>query len=300
MKTALLFPGLDALFVTAHLQRWFGFQKVCESVREMNRILSRLTGENEDLEKLILESPRPHLKDFDRTSIALTAIQIGIAKSLEEREQWDLIVGCSHGDLARSVICGVLKIEDVVDILWNFRRLLKDCPDGRTANVRSVDASPLSDSQLRWLESEGAPPSLWSSHHATIATETPQMEQLVKSGRDRNLKIKSVFPFAIHSQVMRPLALGMIEIAPKWKLSESKWPIFSSVRVKFLQNTDEIRSEAIEGVLNPIPWTQTLKTLRGEHGVQRFLNVGPSNALTGKAFSDGVVIDAWDLLKSGA
>ena len=304
MKTALLFPGLDALFVTAHLKRWFEFTKVRASVAEMNRILSKITGKNEDLEKLILESPRPHLKDFDRTSIALTAIQIGIARSLEEREQWDLVVGCSHGDLARSVICGVLKMEDVVDLIWTFGCYLKDCPEGRTANVRTVDASPLSHEQLQWLESQGASPSLWSSHHATIATETAPMEQLVKTGRERNLKIKPVFPFAIHSPVMRPLALRLIELAPKWKLSEPKWAIFSSVRVTFLQNTDEIRTEAIEGLMNPIPWTRTLESLRQEHGVKRFLNVGPSNALTGKAFPEGVVpdcvvIDAWDLLKSG-
>ena len=53
MKTALLFPGLDALFVSSKLQRWVEVPEVQSSLSETNQILSRLSGQTEDLQSLV-------------------------------------------------------------------------------------------------------------------------------------------------------------------------------------------------------------------------------------------------------
>ena len=296
MKTALLFPGLDALFVASKMKRWMEVPIVRNSLIETGTILSKLTGKSEDLEKLVTESSRPHLQDFDRTSIALAGIQVGIARALEEREKWDLVVGCSHGDIARSVITDVMKLEDAVEIIWTFAELRKLCPMGKTANVRTVDGSPLSPEQISWLEKEGLYPSLWSTHHATVAAEQSRIDQGMLISRERGLKIKPVFPFAIHSPTMGSLAHRFVELAPKWKLSAPRWPIFSSVYVRLLSGVEEIRAEAIAGAVSPIAWTKTLASLSLDHGVTRYLNVGPSNALTGWGLNQTVVQDAWDTL----
>lgn len=301
MKTALLFPGLDALFVTSKLQRWVEVPEVRASLSETNQILSQLTGQAENLERLVTASSRPHLADFDRTTIALAGIQIGIARAVQKKQSWDVVVGCSHGDIARSVVCGVLKLNDAVEIIWTFAQLRKDCPEGKTANVRTVDGSPLKDAQIEWLASQGATLSQWSTHHATVAATQDVIDQILPMSRERNLKVKPIFPFAVHSPAMSPLADQFRALSPKWELGESQWPIFSSVHAKFLGNVDEIRKEAIAGAVSAIAWTRALASLCDEHGVRRFLNVGPSNALTGWTFgslaTEGVVVqDAWDIL----
>jgi len=301
MKTALLFPGLDALFVSSKLQRWIEVPEVRASLSETNRFLSLLTGQTENLESLVTASSRPHLEDFDRTTIALAGIQIGIARAVQKIESWDVVIGCSHGDIARSVVCGVLRLQDAVEIIWTFARLRKDCPPGRTANVRTVDASPLQKSQIDWLSAQGATLSQWSTHHATIAATQDVIDRVLPACRERGLKVKPIFPFAVHSPAMSSLADHFTTLSPKWELSEPQWPIFSSVYSKFLLNADEIRNEAIAGAVSPIPWIQSLASLCDEHGVKRFLNVGPSNALTGWTFNslatEGVTVqDAWDIL----
>ena len=206
MKTALLFPGLDALFVTSKLQRWTEVPEVRASLSETNRLLSKLTGQDENLERLVTASSRPHLEDFDRTTIALAGIQIGIARAVQKKESWDVVVGCSHGDIARSVVCGVLQLQDAVEIVWTFAQLRKDCPPGRTANVRTVDGSPLTDSQIDWFNSQGATLSQWSTHHATIAATQDVIDRVSQMSRECGLKVKPIFPFAVHSPAMSPLA----------------------------------------------------------------------------------------------
>ena len=296
MKTALLFPGLDALFVASKMKRWMEVPMVRNSLSETGSLLSKFTGETEDLEKLVTESSRPHLNDFDRTSIALAGIQVGIARTLEKSEKWDLVVGCSHGDIARSVITGVMNLEDAVEIIWTFAELRKLCPLGKTANVRTIDGSALSSDQIGWLREEGFYPSLWSTHHATVAAELSLIDRGVAECRERGLKMKPIFPFAIHSPTMSSLAARFGALAPKWSLKTPKWPIFSSVYVRFLLGVEEIQAEAIAGAVTPIAWTKTLESLSSEHGVTRYLNVGPSNALTGWGLNQTVVQDAWELL----
>ena len=127
------------------------------------------------------------------------------------------------------------------------------------------------------------------------------IEALSLAARERGLKVKTVFPFAVHSPVMEPVAAYFMEKAKDVKLSTPIYPVFSSVYVKFLETELEIQMEAIAGALQTIPWIETLEALCTEHQVTRFLNVGPSNTLTGWTLNNPKLVqasvsDAWDLL----
>src|SRR5262249_14784808 len=133
MKTVLLFPGLDALFLASKLKRWLINPTISVALNEASTARSRLTHQSEDLVIILEKFIRHHIADFDRTLVALTALQVGIARALAEKVSWDLVLGCSHGDIARSVVCEVVSFADAVDILWLFAELRKSCPKGGTA-----------------------------------------------------------------------------------------------------------------------------------------------------------------------
>ncbi len=301
MKTALLFPGLDSLFLGAKLRRWLDTPEVAKALKQASIHLSTLTGDPEDLEKLLREESRPHVTDFDRTLVALMALQVGIARTLQETETWDLLLGCSHGDIARSVMAGSLPFEGAVEVVWFFSVLRKSCPDGCTANVRTTDGSALNETQLAWLEEKGFPVSQWSSENATIAGERTAVQESVIPGRAMGIKIKPVLPYPVHSPVMKASADVLRAESGRWPLRAPNKPVFSSVWCRFISTSDEIREEALMGSISAIRWMPSISELVAKHGVTRFLNVGPSNTLTGWIMESDLMkhvelVDAWDHL----
>jgi [acyl-carrier-protein] S-malonyltransferase len=301
MSAALLFPGLDAVFVASKLKRWLSHESTSASLAEASRLLSALSGQKEDLAGFLEKSGRPHIADFDRTLIALTALQIGIVRAIATRIEWDILLGCSHGDVARSVIAGVLTYDQAILLLWTFATLRKDAPKGCTANVRTVDGTPLSLAHFEWLAAKGAPISVWSDKNATIAGTVEHMDAISGEGRENGLKIRPVLSYPVHSPVMQPAADALRAIGEGWPLAEPKGRIFSSVWVRFLKGPEDIREEGLAGAVQPIRWVETLKHLHLKEGVSHFINVGPSNTLTGwlfesEDFAGTRLTDGWDLL----
>jgi hypothetical protein len=148
------------------MKRWLANESAKRALSEASGYLAKVSGREEDLCAFLATENRPHLADFDRTLVALTALQIGIARAIGKKTEWDIVVGCSHGDVARNVLTAVLSFERAVEVLWIFAELRKTCPEGATANVRTTDGTPLSSDQLAWLKEEGAPVSLWSDTNA--------------------------------------------------------------------------------------------------------------------------------------
>jgi acyl transferase domain-containing protein len=302
MKTVLLFPGLDALFETSKYKRWLDVPVTKNVLAEASTHLSRLTGQPEDLASFIRDHSRPHVADFDRTLVALTALQVGIARGLAQNLRWDVLLGCSHGDIARSVIGEVFSFEHAVEILWVFAELRKTCPEGYAASVRAIEGELLPE-HIDWLESQGAPVSLWSESNATVAGSTPLMQNLVGESRARGLKIKPVLRYPVHSPAMQPVAEKLLAHLEKWPMRESRWPIFSSVHVEYLTAPIEIASEALTGAVSAVKWTQSLRHLHGNENFTTFINVGPCNSLTGwmlqsEAMRNATLVDSWSVLGS--
>jgi [acyl-carrier-protein] S-malonyltransferase len=295
MKTALLIPGLDAILAASQIRRWCTFPEVRASLALASGALGALTGGKEDLCHFIESSPRPHLADFERTLVAMTAIQVGIARELEKSLRWDLIVGCSHGDFARSVLAGCIELPTAVDLLWTFGELRKSGPPGRTANVRHARGLPLSEEQLAWIARHDVSLSLWSRFHGTASGSTASIDELRAGALARDLKVKPLLAYPVHSPAMLPIAGKMAEQASRWPIRPPRLPVFSSAYARFIDTADEIAGEAIAGATAPLRWLETVAAL-ARVGVRAYINVGPSTTLAGWLKDDVTIAEAWELL----
>jgi acyl transferase domain-containing protein len=301
-KTALLFPGLDALFMSSRLKRWLENEGALSALKEASAHLSRITGKEEDLAAFIAKHSRLHLADFDRTLVALTALQVGIARQI--KEPWDIAQGCSHGDIARSVICDSLDYKDAVALLWSFAELRKTCPPGYTANVRNKDGSPLAQDQIDWLKQCNTPVSLWSDTNATIGGDTATLQKVAAEAASRGLKVKPVLQYPVHSPTMAPSMEALRAFTAHWPVRAPNKPVFSSVWVRYLTDGADVRDEGLASGVNEVRWVETLTHLYEKENVRTFINVGPSNTLTGwlfgsEKFQGLKLLDGWDLLKMG-
>ncbi|MCB0420005.1 MAG: ACP S-malonyltransferase [Bdellovibrionales bacterium] len=300
-KTALLLPGLDALFSSSRLKRWMPLPEIQEKLDKASRKLSKLTGTSEDLYSFLNQHHRIHLIDFDRTLVCLTAVQVAIAERLQRLlNSWDLLQGCSHGDIARSVLCESISFDDAIEILWTFAELRQTCPPGQTANVRTLSGEPLLEAQIQWLVANQAPVSQWSDHHLTIGGTKEFISGLQSQAQEHGLKIKPVLPYPIHSPAMEPSFRDLLRQASRWTIHPPNQPVFSSLWLRYLTTGEEVFTEGLAGSTSPVRWMETLEALYKNENVRKFINVGPSNALTGWLLSspkypDIQVVESWDL-----
>ena len=300
-KTAILFPGLDAVFVTAKLKEWAEVPYVQSKLNEASRILEEATEQKEDLLAFVRENRRLHIADFDRTLVVLTTLQVAIAEKLKEEISVELVVGCSHGDIARNVVCGVLDFQSAIEILWAFAELRKICPPGYTASVRSSEGVAFSKKQKDWLLSTGAKLSTWSESHGTIGGEASFIEKISKEGKEKSLKIKAILPYPVHSDAMSSLVDQMLSLGKAWDFKAPHYKVFSSIWLKYIEAGDECFEEGVAGAVSPVKWAEALHFLHVDESVDTFINIGPSNTLTGwllesEKFKDVKVIEAWEML----
>jgi acyl transferase domain-containing protein len=299
MTTYAIFPGLDALFVDTQTRRWLADPDVAATLDDTSAILSALTGEQESLGTFLRSHRRPHLVDFDRMLVALTAVQVGIARAALRHIQFDGLTGCSHGDIARLVIAESLSLDDAIDLLWVFAEMRKRCPAGSTAFVRSIHGD-LSAEQLEWLATTAVTLSQWSARHATAAGTHEAMAAIRKPALALGIKVKPVLPYPVHSPVMAPAVEEIFGHAPRWRVNAPRLPLFSSVYVRPIVTPQDIIDEAATGAVSPVRWMDTLVALTNDHGVRRLVNIGPSNTLTDWVFESPRVqqvdmLDAWDI-----
>lgn len=295
-----VFPGLDAIFKSANWERWLDVPEVKTSLEQASVFLSEKTGEREMLDEFLLRSSRPHVADFDRTLVALTALQVGISNRVTKQWDFDGLVSCSHGDFARLISAGAISMQDAVDLLWHFAELRQRCPAGVTA-LTNPDHGDFTEEQLAWLTASGVTISRWSPSHATISGLRETISQLRKPAREWGLKVRPLLPYPVHSPIMKPAVDELLQSSDQWSVMPPKLPIFSSVGLEFLPDADAIVADFVRGALSSVRWMDAILTLVRNHEVTEFVNIGPNNLLISWAFEleelkDVAVVDAWEIV----
>ncbi len=299
MTTYAAFPGLEALMQASASRRWLDHREVARTLDEVSGYLSRLTGQTEDIGRFIDENRRPHLADLDRLFIAHVGIQVGIAREVFDRIAVDGIVGCSIGDLSRLAVSQTLSLRETVDLAWFCATHRRHCPPGRMANIRPAEGR-FTAAQLEWIASTGISFSQWSDRHGALAATDAEIGALDAPATGRGLKVRKIFDYPFHSAAMLPLAERILAQAGRWDVRRPALPVFSSVWLRYLEAPGDTAGEALAGATGPVRWRESVDILHRDHGVDRFLNIGPSDTITGW-ISDSpdlpalAVVDAWDL-----
>jgi malonyl CoA-acyl carrier protein transacylase len=298
-KTILLFPGLDAVLVPAKVHRWLDSPAICRMLERGSACLSNITGEKESLSDFFAAMRRPTEVDQDRILIGLIAIQYAIALETAKHTDFDLVVGCSHGDLARLVFAECLSLEDMIRLAFVSSRLRAHCPPGVNASVRSRGGR-LSREQLAWLEAQDVTISHWTRHHATVAGAEATVRDVMERALKRDIKMHVLLEVPVHSPLMQPVVERALAMADGIDLAEPKYEIFSSVYARPVTSVSELKQEAADGTLSSIQWMKTINRLTREYGVTRLISVGPSSTLIDWMARDNhtekvELIDAWDI-----
>jgi len=265
MATAILFPGQGSQ--TPEMR-----EMVAQVRPDLLADVIRIVGED------------PFLKIDDGTAFAQPAIFCASIAGwcALGRPEAEFMAGHSLGELGALVAAGAIGERDGLSLVALRGRLMQEAGEtlvqGGMVALLGADAA----------ERAGK---LAAAHGLSVANDnSPQ--QVVLSGarsllpaaaeaaREHGLR-GVILPVtgAFHSPMMRPAVAPFQAALAKVEVRPAETTVISAVTAAPF---DDVRARLVEALTSPVRWRETMLTMH-EHGVERFVEVGPGQVLCGLA-----------------
>jgi [acyl-carrier-protein] S-malonyltransferase len=190
----------------------------------------------------------------------------------------DFIAGHSLGEVGALVAGGSLSVEDG---LWLAAR--------RGQVMQDVAANQPVGGMLALLGDEETSRRIAAVHDLTVANDNAPGQLVVSGPKDgldaaaaeaKGARLKAM-PLAVsgafHTDAMAPALPQFRAALERISVQAPSVPVFSSITARPF---DDVRAELVQALVCPVRWRETLLALR-DHGVKRFVEVGPGKVLKG-------------------
>lgn len=273
MHSACLFPGLNAIARERDRTRFLALPTVQKYITKLKPLgYSRW-----------LERPANELyasNDFTALASLTLAIQTGVFEHVCNRGfKPDVLIGCSLGDLSRTVCSGAIQFDDAIKLISNFEMIVGSINAGTTFSVGLPAGQNINDEIIDELQENKLEPSVLSNRHFIIGCDAVDAKLLIELSRSRDWLLKeSPFNFALHSRHLIPL-VNQLRKKFKLKLSDPTIPIFSTYKLKVIDTAEDLDQEAWHCFCTPMQWVVSLQKLSVTHDIKQFINIGPCMSL---------------------
>ncbi|MEV0643077.1 SDR family NAD(P)-dependent oxidoreductase [Streptomyces sp. NPDC050619] len=213
---------------------------------------------------------------------ALFALQVALAELLRS---WalapDVLVGHSIGELAAAHVAGVLELPDAVRLVAARARLMQALPDGGA--MAAVEAGP--EEVAPWL-TDGAVVAAVNGPAAVVVSGTrTAVDAVLTVAREQGRRVTGLkVSHAFHSPLMEPMLAEFAAVAGDLTYRRPRTPAVSTVTGRPLGDDDWSSAEYwVRQVRQPVLFDDAVRTVTGELGAARLLELGPDPVLASLA-----------------
>jgi malonyl CoA-acyl carrier protein transacylase len=283
MKTVWMFPGADAIEDANTRSKAWAIEQVQVRVHEANAMIAG-AGASLDLPGFMVSQNNRSSRWFQQLVVATVATQVGFFEYFTQSgvagiEAPGLLIGCSLGDIARSVCAGAISFEAAVHSSFDFARHMTELKSGASFHVSSKE--PFTPEFQESLLQCGVQLSVSQTRkHCLIAGPTVGLERWAEQAVAQfGFRIRPMYPYPLHSPSMNPV-LSLIEhhIDPEKIKGDWKIPMFSTVHCKPVLTQDDLMRDLADNIVKTVRWHETFEALVGL-GYRHFVNLGPSPTL---------------------
>lgn len=242
-----------------------------------------------DIAKLCWEGPESELQLTANTQPAILVASIAIARVLAARGlEADAMAGHSLGEYSAHVAAGTLALGDAARLVRRRGELMQMAVPvgvGAMAAILGLDAAAVlevtreatSDAFLCAVANYNSP------EQTVIAGHAPAVEWAMSAakarGAKRALPLSVSAPF--HSPLMRPAREGLAPALAATRFADPSVPVVVNIDAAAVRSGDRARDALIRQIDGPVRWAESVRALREQFGIQRFVEVGPGSVLTG-------------------
>jgi len=277
MKVAFCFPGQGSLEVGMG-------REIAESVPEAMDVFRRGSeASGLDLERLCFEAPLDELVRTDVQQPALVATSLAVLAALKVRGLFpDFVVGHSVGEFTALAAARSLDVAESISLVRE-RGLAMD-EAARVSNGSMAAILGLDDPIVEELCSEidGVWPANYNCPGQIVVSGTQAaVDELCKraeaAGARRTVKLK--VSGAFHSPLVARAADRLRPALERVRFKDPVAPFMSTVTAK-IEPAHRMATLLVEQLTAPVKFTQAARGLI-EEGAKVFVEVGPSNVLSG-------------------
>jgi [acyl-carrier-protein] S-malonyltransferase len=280
MKTAYLFPGQGSQFVEMGKAIYETNPEAMKYFDQANEILGI------DLKTIMFEGPEEKLKQTEFTQPAIFLHSVALFKSLNVTP--DMVAGHSLGEFSALVACGAVSFEDALKIVRRRGQLMQEAGNsnpGTMAAVIGMDDDDVVDICKRATEETGKEviaANFNSPGQVVISGYVEAVEKAIEIAKEEGVRLAKTLPVsgAFHSSLMKPAYDGLKKQLEDLEINEPTCPIYSNYTAEATTDIEEIRSNVLNQLLNPVRWTQTMINMKKD-GAESFVEVGPGKVLQG-------------------
>jgi len=280
MKTAYLFPGQGSQFIEMGKAIYETNPEAMKFFDQANEILGI------DLKKIMFEGPEEKLKQTEFTQPAIFLHSVALFKTLNVTP--DMVAGHSLGEFSALVACGAVSFEDALKIVRRRGQLMQEAGNsnpGTMAAVIGMDDEDVVDICKRASKETGKEviaANFNSPGQVVISGYVEAVEKAIEIAKEEGVRLAKTLPVsgAFHSSLMKPAYDGLKKQLEDLEINEPTCPIYSNYTAEATTDVEEIRSNVLNQLLNPVRWTQTMINMKND-GAESFVEVGPGKVLQG-------------------
>lgn len=280
MSTAYLFPGQGSQFVGMgkdHYENNEAFEALCNRANDVLGI---------DLTAIMFEGPEEKLKQTEFTQPAIFLHSVALFHTLDAAP--DMVAGHSLGEFSALVACEALDFESALKIVRKRGQLMQqagtDNP-GTMAAIIGMDDEAIEEicaDASDFTGKEAVAANYNCPGQLVISGYVEAVEKAVELASERGARMAKLLPVsgAFHSSLMQPAFDGLKTELQKATFNTPNCPVYSNYTAKPTIDPEDIRSNVLDQLLNPVRWTQTIQEMI-ENGATSFVEVGPGRVLQG-------------------
>ena len=280
MSKAYLFPGQGSQFVGMGKDLYESNPEAAKYFDEADEILGF------SLKEIMFEGPEEKLKQTEFTQPAIFLHSVALFKTLDTNP--DMVAGHSLGEFSALVASGAVSFEDALRIVRRRGELMQQAGEQNPGTMGAVIG--MDDEAVENVCAEAAEASgkevIAANYNCpgqlVISGYKEAVEKAVELAKENGARLAKLLPVsgAFHSSLMQPAYDGLKEQLEQLEISEPICPIYSNYTAEATTDTEEIRSNLLNQLLNPVRWTQTLNNM-SENGADSFIEMGPGKVLQG-------------------
>ena len=280
MSTAYLFPGQGSQFVGMGLSHYEDNEEFASYVDQANDVLGF------DLKEIMFEGPQEKLKQTEYTQPAIFLHSVALYQTLDANP--DMVAGHSLGEFSALVACGAVAFEDALKIVRRRGELMQQAGEANPGTMAAVIGmsddivEEICEKATEEVGKEVIPANYNCPGQLVISGDADAIDKAVDLLKEEGCRLAKVLPVsgAFHSSLMQPAYDGLKENLEALAISEPECPIYSNYTAEPTTDPEEIRSNLLNQLLNPVLWTQTLQNMHS-HGAVSFVEIGPGKVLQG-------------------
>ena len=283
MKTALLFPGQGSQKVGMGVEIYQTYPEARRVFDEADEILGF------SLSNLCFEGPESELTDTVNAQPAILVTSLAFYAVLRPcLAAVNCMAGHSLGEYSALAASGALSLSDAVRLTRQRGEWMKKAgeksPGGMAAILNLKDAVLESVCRQAVKETGGVVQiaNYNSPGQIVISGDQTTLNRACELAKEQGAR--RVVPLAVsvssHSPLMEYASDGLKKAIGQVTILPPSVPVIANVSAEPLSSVAEVKQEMVAQLTSPVRWTASVQEMLNR-GVQRFVEVGPGNVLTG-------------------